>query len=449
MLLLSKITFSNRRYILSSILFFFVLLIHTVNAQPKITFQKSEHDFGRVANLSYPPIAFQFTNTGSEDLAILKVNREPNIMVKFPRKYIKPGESAQVFILPDLNTLGTFNKKITLITNASNSEYQLTLTGEVIAIQECFPNPDNWNIREIHVTDAVTKLPLNDVQANLIHNDRYQINGSTDKKGIWTGEMKIGQYNFNLAKAGYQPLQKTQYIGRSVPIIFFEMHPIDQPPIEPDPIELENIQKSIEEPINIPQNPNQLSRTEYGANNLVLLIDVSLSMRTGKKLDLLKQSINNLIDVLRDIDNVSLISYAESPKILIQGIPGNQKTTLTNQINGLEAKGITRGVKGLHKAYELAQQKKVLQGNNQIILATDGQFTGGSINPDEIRQFIREQAMDGVTLSIIGFGVDQEAKSFMAGMARAGKGKYIHVNTKDDISKTLIDEIKENSRIKK
>ena len=80
------------------------------------------------------------------DLAILKVNREPNIMVKFPRKYIKPGESAQVFILPDLNTLGTFNKKITLITNASNSEYQLTLTGEVIAIQECFPNPDNWNI---------------------------------------------------------------------------------------------------------------------------------------------------------------------------------------------------------------------------------------------------------------------------------------------------------------
>ena len=76
----------------------------------------------------------------------------------------------------------------------------------------------------------------------------------------------------------------------------------------------------------------------------------------------LLRSINNLIDVLRDIDNVSLISYAESPKILIQGIPGNQKTTLTNQINGLEAKGITRGVKGLHKAYELAQQKKVLQG---------------------------------------------------------------------------------------
>ncbi len=424
---------------------------HLIYAQGNLDFTKTQHDFGRVANLDYPPASFSFTNVGDEKVAILMVLMSKDIKVNYPRNFIQPGEKGQIYILPNLNVLGKFNETITVVTNSS--ETKLNITGEVISIQQCFPNPDNLNIREIRVTDIVTKLPIKDTKIIMTHNQRNTATVSTNKEGLWTGEMPIGQYAFELTKQGYEMLQKEEFISKSVPVIFFEMTPqttpeVEEIPEEPEPI-ISNVQNVPEPESELqPENPNQLSRNEFGANNIVLLVDVSLSMRSGNKLELLKESMSNLVGVLRDIDNVSLISYAQSPTILIEGIPGNQKDEIMGQISTLEAKGITNGVKGLHKAYELAQLKRVQGGNNQVILATDGKFTGGTVQPVEVQQFIRQQAEAGYILSIIGYGVDEDAKAFMARMAQSGNGAYIHVTTKDDISQILIEEIKQKSRIR-
>ena len=172
-------------------------------------------------------------------------------------------------------------------------------------------------------------------------------------------------------------------------------------------------------------------------------------MRSGKKLDLLKESMMNLIGVLRDIDNVSLISYAQEPTILIESISGADKDAINNRIQGLTAAGITNGVKGLNSAFDLAQRKFISNGNNQVILATDGEFTGGKMNAEEIRLYIKQQAQAGIVLSIIGFGVDSDAQRFMVKMARSGKGTYIHVSKQDDVSDIFVDEIKAKSKIRR
>lgn len=417
-------------------------------AQPAIQFEKIAHEFGQIANLSYPPTSFGFENTGNQPLAILLVNKSPAIKVSYPRNFIQPGEKGKIMILPDLNSKGQFREEISVMTNASNTPFNLVITGEVISIQACFPNPNNWNIRKVFVIDTDTKDPVGNASIKFSHNMSNVFEGATDKEGKWVGEMPIGQYHFDLAATGYHPASSDKYVPRSLPVIFLEMDKIaPDAPVENITVTEPNIEISEEviEPIVPINNPDLLPSNLYAANNVVLLLDVSYSMNANNKLELLKTSVSNLVDVLRGIDNVSVITYAGTPSLLIKSLPGNQKQIIKTKVMGLKASGITNGVKGLESAYDLANANFKTGGNNQIILATDGKFTGGTQQPEAFKSMINESAQKGVILSIIGFGVDADAKLFMSEMSALGKGSYIHVSTKDDISETLINEIKSKS----
>jgi hypothetical protein len=415
--------------------------------QPATQIDKRTYDFGTVANLNYPPASFEIKNTGNKPLAILMVNKSNAIKVSYPRVFIEPEASGNVLVLPNLNKIGKFRETISIVTNASNQPIEVEITGEVVSIQACFPNPDDWTIRKVVVIDTDTKKPIPETKINFTHNMSQKLNGETNNKGEWTGELPIGQYAFHLQANNYRDLNESRYVGRSVPILFFEMEMI--PPEAPQSnIAITEPEIKIEEleiPVIPAGNNDILPVNLYAANNLVLLLDVSYSMKSNSKLELLKESSINLVKVLRSIDNVSLITYAGTPSIVIESVPGNKKDELYAQISALKAAGITNGVKGLESAFSIANSRFIQGGNNQIILATDGKFTGGTQQPEEFKQMIADYAEKGIILSIIGFGVDEEAKEFMNGMSQLGRGTYIHVTTKDDISETLINEIKAKS----
>lgn len=427
-------------------LFTFLLSINALS-QPGIEFDKNSYDFGMVANLNYPPASFVFKNTGNEPLAILIVNKSASVMVNYPRVFIEPGASNRIQVLPNLNKIGVFKETISVVTNASNTPVDIEITGEVVSIQACFPNPDDWTIRKVVVTDKDTKEPISGVKIDFTHNMSNNFSGTTKRNGEWTGEIPVGQYSFNLIANKYHPLNENRFVARSIPILFFEMEMIapDMPQPEITVSEPEIEINDVVIPVVPAENPALLSTSRYAANNIVLLLDVSYSMKANSKLELLKESTINLVEVLRSIDNVSLITYAGSPEIVIESVPGDQKEEIITSVSTLKAAGITNGVKGLESAYKIANNKFIENGNNQIILATDGKFTGGTAQPEEFKQMISEYAGKGIILSIIGFGVDEEAKAFMNEMSALGKGSYIHVSTKDDISDTLIEEIKTKS----
>jgi hypothetical protein len=431
-----------------SYIIFFLLASHCI-AQPILTLKKTLHDFGRIANLNYPPAVFEFTNTGNEQLAILMVKKSTNIKVGYPRKYIQPGETGKILVLPDFNKLGVFTETITIVSDAKLQEVPIIIKGEVITVQACFPNPNDWNIRKILVLDKATKMPVAAAKLDLLHNMANKISGITDKKGEWTGKMPIGQYSFNISAPKYNSLNKDQFVNKSLPLLIFELE-MPPPPLPETELYTDSVKIIIPQEEIILAEENSLLPTKlYAANNIVLLLDVSLSMRDENKLGLLKESVFNLVYHLRQIDNVSLIVYSGLPKVIFESVPGSDKLTINTKVNALTANGITNGVKGLESAYSIALKKFLLQGNNQIILATDGKFTGGSQQPASLKKMITENANNGIILSIIGFGVDTDAKTFMADMAKLGKGTYIHINSKDDVSNVLINEVKEKSIIKK
>ncbi len=417
-------------------------------AQPSISFAGQTFDFGPVANLGYPPAAFEFTNTGTAPLAILIVTKGDGINISYENKFIQPGEKGRILVLPDLNTLGPFREEISILTNASEKPEVITITGTVLSVQQCFPDQTNMDLRTVNVINSRTKEPVPGATLSFVHNMQNRIGGVTNHQGKLNRELPVGQYHLDIRAGGYHPYSSDFFLRRSVPALFYEIDPLESALPEPEITEVTPPEITAHDTITRKgEEETELPVDKFSANNLVFLVDVSLSMKAEDKLELLKSSVKNLVRVLRLIDNVAVISYAEEPRVLLRSVTGDEKDKINAVIDELTPGGITNGVKGLNSAYQLAERKFEPAGNNQIILATDGKFTGEAMSPYKFRQMITGYAEKGITISIIGFGVDEKAVEFMKEIASYGKGTYIHVTGEDNISDLLINEIKANSLI--
>lgn len=197
------------------------------------------------------------------------------------------------------------------------------------------------------------------------------------------------------------------------------------------------------------ENP-ELSRADFAANNVVFLIDVSSSMGKENKIDLLKESIKNLVGVLRDIDRVAIIAYNQKSSILLESVSGDNKSLILQALDSIQTSGLTYGVTGLQNAYDLLSYYYIGDGNNQIILATDGLFSSANttLTESELNKEVRNQANDkGIKLSVIGFGQDETGKKLMQKLALNGAGQFIQINNPWEAKTVLIEEIKLNSKI--
>lgn len=197
-------------------------------------------------------------------------------------------------------------------------------------------------------------------------------------------------------------------------------------------------------------NKLELSKEEYAANNVLFLIDVSSSMAKENKMELLKESMKNLALVLRDIDRVAIIAYNQKSEIVLESISGSDKEQIIAAIDNLETSGLTYGVNGLQTAYELLQYYYIGDGNNQIILATDGLFSSvnAPITESELNKEVRKQANDNnIRLSVVGFGQDDEGEKLMQKLASNGQGQFIQIKNPWEAKTVLIEEIKLNSKL--
>lgn len=196
-------------------------------------------------------------------------------------------------------------------------------------------------------------------------------------------------------------------------------------------------------------NP-ELSRTNFAANNVVFLIDISSSMDKDNRLDLLKQSIKSLVPKLRDIDRVAIIAYNQKTDLVLESIEGTQKEIINNAIDSLKPYGLTYGVNGIQQAYEILEYYYRGDGNNQIILATDGLFSevNQPISERELFKLVRQKAnQENIKLSVVGFGKDDEGDNLMNKLASNGNGKFLKIKNPWEAETVLVREIEIQSKI--
>lgn len=187
----------------------------------------------------------------------------------------------------------------------------------------------------------------------------------------------------------------------------------------------------------------KLPETLYKPNNLLFLVDVSNSMKDSLKLPLLKIAINKLIDDVRDIDFITLVCYADSVRVLAENINGSKKEELHKIVNGLKARGLTKGRQAILKSESVLISHYIKEGNNQMILATDGKFNFYS---EDEKKFIAQQENHSIVMSVIGFGNDRDAIKNLKEIAEKGKGSFIHIKKKTNLDELLMNEVKERSK---
>lgn len=177
-------------------------------------------------------------------------------------------------------------------------------------------------------------------------------------------------------------------------------------------------------------------------SNFVFLVDVSGSMEDVNKLPLLKASIKVLLNELRDDDRVSIVYYASGTGVLLEPTKASEKNKIINAVDNMRAGGGTSGAAGLDLAYEMAAKHFIKDGNNRIILATDGDFNIGKSSDKEMQELIEEKRKSGVFLTCLGFGMGNYKDSKMITLSKKGNGNYAYIDNIQEANRFLGKEFK-------
>lgn len=173
------------------------------------------------------------------------------------------------------------------------------------------------------------------------------------------------------------------------------------------------------------------------SSNLVFLIDISGSMNAANKLPLLKSSFKVLLERLRPQDKVAIVTYAGNAGIALEPTSASQKEKIMTALENLQSGGSTAGAEGIITAYKLAEENFVKNGNNRVILATDGDFNVGVSNNEDLKAMIENKRKSGVFLTCLGFGMGNYKDNRLEMLADKGNGNYAYIDNIQEANKFL------------
>ncbi len=185
----------------------------------------------------------------------------------------------------------------------------------------------------------------------------------------------------------------------------------------------------------------RIDARELPPSNLVFLLDVSGSMASPDKLPLVQRAFRLLVEQLRPEDRVAIVVYAGAAGLVLPSTPGSDKRTILAALDELQAGGSTAGGEGIKLAYQVAQQNHLANGNNRVILATDGDFNVGVSSEGELVRLIESKKQQGTYLTVLGFGTGNLKDSRMEALADKGNGHYAYVDNIMEARKVFVQEL--------
>ncbi|WP_446009799.1 vWA domain-containing protein [Candidatus Electrothrix sp.] len=184
-----------------------------------------------------------------------------------------------------------------------------------------------------------------------------------------------------------------------------------------------------------------IDKKDLPPSNLVFLIDVSGSMSAPNKLPLLQTSLKMLVRQLGENDRISLVVYAGNDHVVLSPTAGSEQQKIITAIDSLGAGGSTHASSGIVTAYQLAEQAFLPNGNNRIILASDGDFNVGVTSRGELQKLIEEKRKSGVYLTALGFGMGNYHDDTMEILADKGNGNYAYIDSLLEAKKVMVKEM--------
>lgn len=186
----------------------------------------------------------------------------------------------------------------------------------------------------------------------------------------------------------------------------------------------------------------KLNYEQLAPCNLVFLLDVSGSMEDANKLPLLRSSLKLLLNELSSKDRIAIVVYAGAAGLVLPSTSASEKGKITDALDKLQAGGSTAGGAGIELAYKIAKENFIKDGNNRIILATDGDFNVGTSSQNDLVRMIEDKRKEGVFLTICGFGMGNYKDGTMEEISRNGNGNYYYIDQIGEAKKVFVKEMR-------
>lgn len=445
------------------------LLFISTTAIGQVDLSADVHDFGLLRRADQNWHDFAITNKGDKEAVIFRLEAPKSVNVKFSSKTVKPDSTVLIRVQYNPPQAGSFKVDMDLHLSTWQKPQRLQLTGEsTFASSGNMPCPDFTNTGgsqdralNISIRDIETNQPIDQAIVDVYKDGRKVHSLYTDANGEISDQLPWGRY-FISVKSGVNSADTAVYVSavndhllvmleadlRAAPQADYPPKVIpgtpEQTKVRPESVpaperELEVQVISTSETDDSEVFPSRL----YKQNNVVFLVDVSTSMKHMGRMDLLKIAMIDLLDVMRPTDMFTLISYSTETRLIVETTENLNKESCARAIAALEAGGNTAGAKAIDAAGKKALSFYLENGNNQIILATDGSFNEGH---EQALKLASKFYRKGVHTSVLGIKCGKYTTTAMTELAAEGGGRFIPIESTNDAGSRLINEIKTSSR---
>jgi Ca-activated chloride channel family protein len=404
---------------------------------------KSVH--GRVAGVAVQNnaqyLASPTVTTGRESLSI------PSNPSKNEPMYIVDGVAIKADQMAQINPNDIQDVKVLKDTNSTAIYGTKGANGVVVIATK---NEMYKNLSEKEVNDKLK--PVNIIQPTEPNNEDYDAFVENAFESPKTAPLST--FSIDVDNASYTNVRRFINNGQEVPkdavrveemVNFFKYtypQPQDQNPFSINTEVSESPWNAKNRVLKIGLQGKNIPTNDLPASNLVFLIDVSGSMSDPNKLPLLKQSLKILVNELRNKDKVAIVVYAGAAGLVLAPTSGDEKKTIVDALENLNAGGSTAGGAGIELAYKIAAENFIKNGNNRVILATDGDFNVGSTSNSDMEKLIEEKRKSGVFLTCLGYGMGNYKDSKMETLADKGNGNYAYIDNIQEANRFLGKEFK-------
>lgn len=463
-----------RKIVFVFFLFFQLACIAQISIEPKSV------NLGTIATGAKPSNTVKISNQGSKTVYILRVNASMNIGYNFDSKTLNPGEIKELSFTYLGRESGKINETIEIYLSDRNNAETITIYGfadknlnPVSTDPNCpdFSSPSSSKTEVkagnlyLEVLDSISNKPIPSASVNISSSPTEKVNRRTNVFGKTSFSLPSRKYQVYVHEVGYKPYTKTFLVQKNNEVLTVLLQKEEQLPNSIPIPEIEDTvvfiarnfhekemtnedENSEQEVIPVVQENETFSSKIYAANNIVFLLDISSSMANYEKIDLLKIAMKELAEILRPIDKITIITYSATTNIALPTTNGANKNIIKTVIDSLKAEGLTAGGKGIQKAYEIARSNFIEGGNNQIFLATDGEFNVTDENYD-LHSDIRQNSRTGIKISVLGIKNGSLYSGNLEEIAAKGKGNFIRIRNEKEAKAFLVDEVKFQSLLQK
>jgi Ca-activated chloride channel family protein len=346
------------------------------------------------------------------------------------------------------------------IKNATDS---LLINAEGYEPLTVFVNCNEWQNIILKSLESSAARPVSKL-ASLANNLEYTASGPVfendetyfqivENKFIPTVQFPLSGFSLNVNKASYSNVRRFINQKSLVPpdavrveemVNYFNLR--YQPPKDNADFNIQTAQTTCpwnkdDHLLFINVSAKEIDLDQIPPGNFVFLIDVSGSMDMPNRLPLLKEAFQLFVKNLRPQDRVSIVTYGGFVQVWLPSTSGDQKAKILESIESLVAEGDTPGESAIRLAYKVARSSFLPEGNNRIIMATDGDFNVGENSEKGLDELISKQSQTGIYLTCLGVGMGNLKDSKLQVLAKKGNGNYAYLDNSSEAERVLVKEL--------